>query len=334
MARGGINKALVQQAREALIQKGQSPSIDAVRIELGNTGSKTTIHRYLKEIEEEEGTRLDDQALLSNTIKDFVSQLAARLREEANTVVENATQLHGAQLRETKQSIAELEKQLAGAQQRIAELDQLLSSEKDAHTSANQHLQQLTIQNERFQQQIDDLTTRLDERDKHIQSLEDKHTHAREALEHYRNSVKEQREQDQRRHEHQVQQVQAEMRKLSQDLIVKQDKITQLHQDNARLASEFKESQKRELKLNSALQKSEKEAASLLENNVRLESTLVSMEKEHQKATQEFENLKAILALETKERQALEVAVAKAQSDAEAKAQIIKEYREQMKSII
>lgn len=51
MARGGINKAIVQKARESLLARGENPSIDAVRIELGNTGSKTTIHRYLKEID-------------------------------------------------------------------------------------------------------------------------------------------------------------------------------------------------------------------------------------------------------------------------------------------
>jgi hypothetical protein len=50
MARGGVNKAVVQAARLAILARGENPSIDAVRIEMGNTGSKTTIHRYLKEL--------------------------------------------------------------------------------------------------------------------------------------------------------------------------------------------------------------------------------------------------------------------------------------------
>ncbi len=41
MARGGINKAVVQTARLAILARGENPSIDAVRIEMGNTGSKT-----------------------------------------------------------------------------------------------------------------------------------------------------------------------------------------------------------------------------------------------------------------------------------------------------
>src|SRR5690625_4728904 len=90
MARGGINKALVAKARESVLAKGENPSIDAVRIELGNTGSKSTIHRYLKELEEEASTRLDDEALLSQPIKELVARLASRLQEEAQGIVEES----------------------------------------------------------------------------------------------------------------------------------------------------------------------------------------------------------------------------------------------------
>ena len=51
MARASIYKSEVVRARDKLLAMGRYPSIDAVRIELGNTGSKGTIHRYLKEIE-------------------------------------------------------------------------------------------------------------------------------------------------------------------------------------------------------------------------------------------------------------------------------------------
>ena len=36
MARGGVNKALVLKARSALLARGENPSIDAVRIEMGS----------------------------------------------------------------------------------------------------------------------------------------------------------------------------------------------------------------------------------------------------------------------------------------------------------
>jgi hypothetical protein len=49
------------------------------------------------------------------------------------------------------------------------------------------------------------LELRVQEKDEQIRSLEEKHLHSRDALEHYRNAVKEQREQELRRHEGQVQ---------------------------------------------------------------------------------------------------------------------------------
>ena len=76
MARGGINKALVSTAHKTLISRGENPSIDAIRVELGNTGSRSTIHRYLREIEEEASARLDDESLISQPIKELVGRLA------------------------------------------------------------------------------------------------------------------------------------------------------------------------------------------------------------------------------------------------------------------
>jgi hypothetical protein len=48
MARTGIGKSEVQRARDRLLARHTHPSIDAVRAELGHTGSKTTIQRYLR----------------------------------------------------------------------------------------------------------------------------------------------------------------------------------------------------------------------------------------------------------------------------------------------
>ena len=45
MARSGLYKSDVQKARDALIAQGMNPSVDAVRVALGNTGYKTTIHK-------------------------------------------------------------------------------------------------------------------------------------------------------------------------------------------------------------------------------------------------------------------------------------------------
>lgn len=98
--------------------------------------------------------------------------------------------------------------------------------------------QQRALNVERLAQQVRDLTERLAEHDGFRRSLEEKLQHAHEALEHYRTASKVQREQEARRHEQQVQQLQAELRQVNQTLIVKQNEITQLNRDNARLVAE------------------------------------------------------------------------------------------------
>ena len=334
MARGGINKRLVLEAYESLQQKGQHPSIDAIRIELGNTGSKTTIHRYLKEIEEERGTRLDDLALLSDTIKDMVGQLASQLHSEANEVVNNAIQRYETQLQEAKQSIDKQQDELATALHHANELDQLLDEEKKTHSATHQQLQQFSSDNQRLQQQVDDLDVRLKERNDIIKSLEDKHTHARESLEHYRESVKEQRDQDQRRHEQQVQQLQAEMRKLSQELIVKQDQLTHLNKDNARLASELRETKKRESRHESDIQALNKEKFVFHETIARLESKIDALDGSNNQLTQELETSKKALAHEVKESQSLKVALTRAQSEVDTKNQLLAEFKERLSASV
>lgn len=81
MARGGITLFLVKKARDSLLDRGQFPSIDAVRAELGNTGSKTTISRYLKELQgsTEQESPVDP---MSDALKDLVSKLVNQVKEE------------------------------------------------------------------------------------------------------------------------------------------------------------------------------------------------------------------------------------------------------------
>jgi len=119
-----------------------------------------------------------------------------------------------------------------------------MQQESAAHEQAREALQNEAVARLTAEQQVENLRERLAENDAHRQSIEEKHLHAREALEHYRQSVKEQRDQEQRRHEQQVQQLQAEIRQLQQGMLVKQDDITRLNQEGARLAADLSHAHK------------------------------------------------------------------------------------------
>lgn len=238
MARGGVNKAVVQIARTAILARGEHPSIDAVRIEMGNTGSKTTIHRYLKELDEVDSRRGAPQEQIGDELTELVARLAQRLQEQAQEPIYRA-RAHYEQLQ------VALQEQLNEAQQAQAQLQQQLEIQSNALSqetanleSTRSMLQTEQTRNAALNQACSDFELRLKDRDEQIRSLEEKHLHARDALEHYRSAVKEQREQDQRRHEGQVQQIQMELRQAQQSALVRQDEITQLHRDNERVLSE------------------------------------------------------------------------------------------------
>jgi len=86
MARGGINLVLVRKAREALLARGQNPSIDAIRIELGNTGSKTTIQRYLKEIDAHDPRPAASPSRLSEELSGMVAKMLGPARRKQSLV--------------------------------------------------------------------------------------------------------------------------------------------------------------------------------------------------------------------------------------------------------
>ena len=242
MARGGINKAIVKKARNALLARGIHPSIDAVRIELGNTGSKTTIHRYLKELEPCEQSNSSN--VLSGPLTNLIEQLLHQLKQEAQ---ESVAQGHEELMRERsaiQRQSAVLETRMRDLESRCSELALQLQATQELTQQEQLQRQAAEIENVRMVQALQDMEVRLGERDDQILSLQGMYQHAREGMEHYRNASKDQREQEQRRHEAQLNQLQVEIRQLQQTLVIKQEELTQLNRDNARLLTEANQQQR------------------------------------------------------------------------------------------
>lgn len=272
MARAGLSRLDVKRARDSLAAQGQHPSIDAIRIALGNTGSKTTIHRYLKELEEEEDTAFARVGSASDAILDLVGRLAARLHEEAQVVVDQQVATATAQRQQVRAEADKLATDLATLRAELEQAQTTLASMRAAHSDTQAALQQRTIEAERSAQQVQDLGARLAEHEGFRRSLEDKLQHAHQALEHFRNASKEQRDQEARRHEQQVQQLQAEIRQANQALIVKQGEITQLNKDGARLVAEAGAATKRARELEVRREQAQSELSHVRADQARTEA--------------------------------------------------------------
>ncbi|MCQ9473564.1 DNA-binding protein [Pseudomonas alliivorans] len=240
MARGGVNKALVLKARSALLARGENPSIDAVRIEMGNTGSKTTIHRYLKELETTHSPAPD----INEELTELVANLARRLQEQAQERIDQLCVDHEIRCRTLHDALSATQKKTEDLSDEIRQKDQTLERQATALLDLQETLVNVRSENTRLTQASSDLESRLTDKNEQIRSLEEKHLHARDALEHYRNSIREQREHEQQRHEGQVQQLQMELRQAQQSLSMRQEDITRLNRDNERLLTETRSTQR------------------------------------------------------------------------------------------
>ena len=242
MARGGIYKSEVVRARNNLLSVGRYPSIDAIRTELGNTGSKSTIQRYIKEIEEEEGGRTGQKVAVSEAIQELAARLAERLHEEANQRIQTLSDKHKTEITDLNATTAALKDEVNIFRAQVEQLTIGLADEKTAHAETQTQTQQEKVTHAQLAQRIQDMEEQLSIEESHRQSLEEKHQHAREALEHFRAAAKEQKEQDHRQFEQQIQFLQTELRDTKYALNTKQQELISSHKDNARLSSELTQS--------------------------------------------------------------------------------------------
>lgn len=263
MARGGVYRTEIEKARNALLAVGKHPSVDAVRVALGNTGSKTTIHRYLKELEAEDAAGVGGKFPISEALADLVSRLAGRLHEEADAKIAEVTARFETQRKGQNEQLGQARQETATTRTELQRTDTALHEERTQHDATRQALLDATMQLRQLEERVSGLTARIAEHEAHVRSLEEKHSHACDALEHYRTSVKEQREQEQRRHEHQIQELQVALRQANEALTAKNHELLQLNRDNGRLTEHNARLDKELQQAGSAVRTAQDEVATL-----------------------------------------------------------------------
>ncbi len=239
MARGGIYKSEVIRARDRLMAMGRYPSVDAVRQELGNTGSKTTIQRFLKEIDEEQDGKTGGKVAISEALHDIVARLAERLNLEADERVAAAKASHEAEIAQLRAELDGFKTDLSKVQgERDDALGQLAAA-KTAHQHTAERLNEVTLAHTRSIQEVSDLQRLLRAEEGHRQSLEEKYSHSCKSLEHFQAAAKEQREHERREHEQQVQYLQAEILTLRERLVGKESELSVSNQEKVQLTTDL-----------------------------------------------------------------------------------------------
>lgn len=221
MARVGITLENVKQAKETILARGESISIDAVRAELGHTGSKSTIHKHLKRLagnDENAPTEMH----LSEELQQLLNHVAARLKKEAYASLEEKTEAFEKNVRDKDDRIAALSEQnselIAYREKLHEELEAAVYENALLNTRMEKADQDITLKS----QQINALEQQVTIADRHNASLEAKHQDARQALTHYRDTMAQQREQESAKHEQECAQLQQACHATSQALTAKQ----------------------------------------------------------------------------------------------------------------
>ncbi|MDH4569687.1 hypothetical protein E8E95_23675 [Pseudomonas sp. BN414] len=236
MARGGVNKAVVKIARDALLARGEHPSIDAVRIELGNTGSKSTILRCLHELAAQDAQH--PAPTVEGELLRRIGPVADQLREDAQAAVAAERDLLTRQQLEYRTERQYSQERIEELQRSQSELSAQLQQRLQIELSLQEQLRATEVESSRRLEAEHGWQRLSEAQAQQLQSLEEKHQHARQALEHYRQTQKEHREQELRQHDEAMQQLRREHRALQNSLISKQDELTVLNRDNERLLSE------------------------------------------------------------------------------------------------
>jgi chromosome segregation ATPase len=285
MARAGVYRTDVEKARRALLAKGKHPSIDLVRAELGNTGSRSTIHRYLKEIEADETASAGPKPSISDTLQNLVARLAEQLHQDADARIADHRETSEARVREHAEAAKVAHQEAATLRDSLQRTEAALAAERAAHQDIATQLQKARVQLAQLEERLAGQERRSREQEAHLRSLEDKHQHARDALDHFRTQAQEQRAREQRQHEQALQALQVELRQAADQVTAKNAELLSLNRDNGRL----------------------------LEQATHQQQALTTAERDLWKAREELESLRPLPALVT----SLEQQTAKAITDAE-----------------
>ena len=221
MGRIGISYIEVAKAATELVGKGVNPTVDAVR-ELLGTGSKSTIGPYLKQWRVQEGQGIggsgNGAAGLPSELTSLVKGLYERLQSEADLKIEEVVQ-------DTQSELADMQKALTESNTQKAILEKELQDLKIKLQEALEMGSQYKMELEKESRTVLSLTTKTEEQEHRVKDkeqqelvLEKQLTNAQSNLEHYRESVRAQREEGKRSHEREVRLLQQQTQELQQQV--------------------------------------------------------------------------------------------------------------------
>lgn len=301
MARPGVTYAEVAEAATQLLGQEKNPTIEQIRILLGS-GSSTTIAKHLKKWKESQKST----SLLAAK-ENLPEELVTLLKGLWERVIDHSEmKLHTIETR-FENTTAELQNELQKYKTNNQRWQNLfnqwqqekenLSNEKISHEKTIDELQKnllaLQAKHDASYQQLEEKQVRVDELNRLL-------TQSQNNLEHYRESVREQRLVEQQQFLQQKQELQIEIKAAKEQIAAMQNKLIQwqqqhqlLQQSHSILEKNHAQVEKKLEELKKILAESEQEKNKYLEISKHWQHQYQELQQVLEKKTNQFINIQA-----------------------------------------
>lgn len=264
MARPGVTYAEVAEAATQLVGQNKNPTIEQVRLILGS-GSSTTIANHLRQWKEgQQGTSLiAAKENIPPELIAIVKGLWDRVLEQAEEKINSIEITYQQSLAETQEELQKYKHN----NQRWQQLFNQWTREKEQLTTDKMGIEQALALSQKNHDALEtkqqSLIDQLQERQDRIAELQRLHANAQANLEHYRETVREQRLTELQQFEQQKQALQLEVKALKEEAVINREKTSTLQQQYHSLQQAHAVLEKAHTKL---IADAEKQQAQLMES--------------------------------------------------------------------
>ena len=240
MARTGVGYMDIARAAEALKARGEEPTVDRVRAELG-TGSKSTIAPLLKRWRTEvEGGPVETGGLpreLVDALKSLYEQIQAQAEADIQTVREECEAAVG----NLEQELSSLKQTLSARSGELEDMEQKLQASTEEGQSLQQQLAETRVALEKSEFQREEGAARIVELKTTVAEMKEENRQIREHFEHFQQRTAEDRQLERDQARLAADQLRHQMAGLGEQLTQANRKLTDGDAQLARAEIEIRE---------------------------------------------------------------------------------------------
>ena len=211
MARAGVTYHDVAQAAHQLTEQGKNPTIEAVR-SLLNTGSNTTLSKHLNQWRQQQQGIPTAARELPESLVNAVKGLHQAITSEAELKIEQLEVAHAKTVRDLQSELESLQQKHNKISQINRQLEQDKAQLTDDKAALKRYIEGQKDTLSQQQQEIHLLNERLCDKKADIENLHEQLKNAQTNLEHYREMIRQEREQERLNFESKLTQLERSLR--------------------------------------------------------------------------------------------------------------------------